>query len=273
MPADSILANCYYSNPDGCGYMVADGETVNIRKGFMTLDSFLDDMRAQGDLTGRGVVMHFRIATHGEVKPACCHPFPVSNDLRELSATEFASRVAVAHNGIIPGMDTSDDVSDTMCYVYSILAPLRGMHEDFMHDQNALDLIENTVKSKLCFLDNSGEIVTVGEFVEDGGVLYSNTSYLRTLYSWGSKRDFWESAPLPGYEDSDLTGSLCDAMDNGEIEYSDASAAPFNACWECDNAMDCLESGGWLCGSEAEAMETSDEFYYASLGYSEKLAV
>lgn len=42
--------------------------------------------------------------------------------------------------------------------------------------------IENEIQSKMCFLINDGEIYTIGKFIEDNGILYSNSSYEEYLY-------------------------------------------------------------------------------------------
>lgn len=242
MPSDVTIANCFYANSDGAGFMVATGKTVSIRKGYMTLDNFMDAVDEFGDLTDRSVVMHFRIATHGGVKPSCCHPFPVSSNVDDLRALSFETRVAVAHNGIIDCMRsyTDKDTSDTMAYIMNVIAPIRRLSEDFMNNDNAMDVFDATVGSKLCFIDNSGDIVTIGDFIEDGGVLYSNTSYLRNTY--GTYRS---------YE------AIWDEMDDDDSYYDNL---PYDACEYCINSVECAWSMPY-CKSEYEALITADELY------------
>ena len=35
MPTADTIRECFISNPDGAGFMYADGKSVHIRKGFM----------------------------------------------------------------------------------------------------------------------------------------------------------------------------------------------------------------------------------------------
>ena len=42
--------------------------------------------------------------------------------------------------------------------------------------------IENEIQSKMCFLTKDGEIYTIGKFIEDNGILYSNNSYEEYSY-------------------------------------------------------------------------------------------
>ena len=132
MPSMETLRNCFDNNHDGAGYMRANGETVTIKKGFMTWGEFEDAIAHEGDLTAYAVVMHFRIATHGKVQPSCCHPFPVTGEWGRLRSTECRDTLCAAHNGVIRGMETSDDVSDTMAYIANVLHPLRRIIPSFI---------------------------------------------------------------------------------------------------------------------------------------------
>lgn len=251
MPNEEIIENCFYGNPDGAGYMVADGKSVTIRKGFMTLSDFNQSMASEGDLTDYSVVMHFRIKTHGKVQPSCCHPFPVTSDHEKLSATYVTDRIGVAHNGIINIMasKTNVDTSDTMAYIANVVAPVRRLTEDFMHNDNALEVFESTVGSKLCFLDNSGDIVTIGDFINDGGVLYSNTSYTRSVTNWHSYSDIWRT----GYDNY-----LWDELDDDELMAETIDLLPFYACKSCPNMTACAYNAP-ECENAADARMMAKE--------------
>ena len=71
-------------------------------------------------------------------------------------------------------------------------------------------LVKNAIDSKMAFLTKEGKIYTVGDFVTDNGVLYSNRSYIksspryRDLGSWNCYADFeddWADFPGIGYDD------------------------------------------------------------------------
>lgn len=187
MPTTETIENMWYVNPDGAGFMYAKDGVVHIEKGFMSLDSFLARLERLGkeiDLTAHSLVMHFRITTHGGTKPENCHPFPVSDNLPVLRKLHNKAKLGVAHNGIIPITTRDKTISDTMEYIMSQLAPLHRFAPNFYKNPDAMLLVKNAIQSKMCFMDTSGNLYTVGDFVEDGGMLYSNTSYQSSYKSW-----------------------------------------------------------------------------------------
>jgi len=195
MPDEETLRRCFNYNSDGAGFMWANGKAVQIRKGFMKFEQLLEALDREIPEPMReetAIILHFRIATHGKVQPMCCHPFPLTDDADELRATMTKSRMGVAHNGVISGRHTNDQWSDTMDFIAHVMTPLMRMNPSFMHNSNALELLEGACDSKLAIMDNAGDIATVGKFYEEGGVLYSNTSYQRTVYGWSSYGSFWE---------------------------------------------------------------------------------
>ena len=227
MPDENTLFECFTSNPDGAGFMWADGKTVHIRKGFMEWEDFADALndeipeRHRKDTT---IVLHFRIATHGKVQPMCCHPFPISSSEKDLQKLQFESRFGIAHNGIISGRTTNDKRSDTMDFIMKVVAPLAKMNPSFMHNSHALDLLDGACGSKLAIIDNAGDLATVGEFIEDDGVLYSNTSYLTTYSRWSSYGSLFT-----GKEYEEKYGIVTDLTDS----------LPWAACQDCPNAEYC----------------------------------
>lgn len=189
MPDTETIRRMWYANKDGAGLMYAADGKVVIHKGFMKLADFeaaLADLAKRHDLTALPLVMHFRITTHGGTKPANCHPFPVTRSIKSLQALKAYSSMGVAHNGIIP-IRPRNGISDTMEYIATQLAPLYSALPDFTRNAHALELIENAIQSKMCFLTDKGEITTVGNFTRDNGVLYSNLSYA----SYASRYAFW----------------------------------------------------------------------------------
>ena len=242
MPSMDTLRICFDNNHDGAGYMYATGKTVEVRKGFMDWLSFQDAIEAEGDMTERAVVMHFRIATHGKVQPGCCHPFPVTDDMERLRETSCHDSLCVAHNGIISGMETSDTVSDTMAYVASVMTPLRRMAPSMLFSEDALSIIDATLGSKMALLDASGELVTVGSFHENEGVLYSNSTYTRSITSFRSYESAWN-----GYEDFYGVGQ------------QELWGYPYYACEECPGVYACAEDVP-RCVTERQANDYVDGY-------------
>ena len=193
-PAMKTIENMWYNNSDGAGLMYAAGGTVNIEKGFMTLKDFkkaLKRLEKNLDMTSTPIILHFRITTHGGTSPGNTHPFPVVEKLPLLQMVKFKTPLAVAHNGVIDIKPSKKDISDTMEYITSQLAPLYQLKKDFYKHEAGKKLIYNFIKSKMVFLDGTGRIETVGDFItDDDGILYSNASYkARTIYyNW----DLWD---------------------------------------------------------------------------------
>ena len=77
-----------------------------------------------------------------------------------------------------------------MEYIISQLAPLYQLKKNFYRQSAGKKLVYNFIKSKMVFLDSEGRIETVGDFITEDGILYSNNSYkTRTVYhNW----DLWD---------------------------------------------------------------------------------
>jgi len=192
MPDEDTITSMWYNNPDGAGIMYAYKGSVHIEKGFMSLDKFLaaiERINRNVDLANCGVVMHFRITTHGGTSPENTHPFPISASIPALKKLVMKTDVGVAHNGIIHNTPRSKDISDTMEYIASQLAPLKAALPRFWENKNAMLLVKNAIDSKMAFLDSAGGIHTIGDFVEHDGMLYSNRTY----------EDYWVSFKHTSY--------------------------------------------------------------------------
>lgn len=177
-PDTNTIAKMFAHNPHGAGYMYARDGKVTIHKGFMYLGELLAMLRREHFTEHDSVVYHFRISTQAGVKPAMTQPFPLAQSLRFMEALDLHCGVGVAHNGII--RLTSDPretrYSDTALFISRYLTRLIDTPDD-LHDRNTLDTIWSLARSKLAILDSDGNISTVGDFIKDGGLLYSNFSY------------------------------------------------------------------------------------------------
>ena len=107
IPREDILKTCFLNNPDGAGFAFNKGGKVHIVKGFMDYKGFMAAFKkydAEFGFKQRGVLIHFRIATHGGVNVGCCHPFSISSNDKQLKKSLLVSDYAVIHNGIIFGV-------------------------------------------------------------------------------------------------------------------------------------------------------------------------
>jgi hypothetical protein len=147
-------------------------QRVVIRKGFMTFSELLDDLNSK-DFTDTNLVLHLRIGTSGYTDGLNCHPYPIYDDNQLVCSTNLA----MAHNGVLndyhPGLNAK--INDTQNFIQKVL---KKLDPDFLQDDDKILLIKELIgTNKLCFLDSKNHITTIGDFIEDGGYIYSNTSY------------------------------------------------------------------------------------------------
>ncbi len=176
-PDTDTIKRMFENNADGAGYMTARKGRVEISKGFMKLEDLLCALRYEKFTDADPVVYHFRISTGGNGAPMT-HPFPLTNHIANCKLLDLACPVGCAHNGIISlTADPKDkEYSDTAHFISEYLYYLIRNKKD-LRNPAIMDAIKNITKSKWAFMDGTGYIATCGEFYEDDGILYSNTSY------------------------------------------------------------------------------------------------
>ena len=212
-PDEATLRRMFTNNPHGAGFMYARSGKVRIRKGFMNWGDFARAVKDAAFTPADPVVYHFRISTQAGVNPAMTHPFPLTSDIERCRELDLICPVGVAHNGIVRlTTDYRDKVySDTAHYIAEFMAYLIRNGND-LRNGAILDAIERTTDgSKWAIMDGSGYIATVGSFVNDDGLLFSNAGYRSSGYCdrggvtlhGGQRvlRSFYDDAPDYGDED------------------------------------------------------------------------
>lgn len=183
-PTKSEFKTMFRNNPDGAGFMFADGDKVVIKKGFMSFGGFWQAFKPYREMKEKAFAFHFRIATHGGVSRAMCQPFPYTDSVRELKRLDTRAPLGVAHNGMIPITDDARKISDTALFIKKYLTRIvRTPHNIKAVD---LDIIEACIDSKMILLQPDGNAYLIGKFIHDDGVYFSNTSYLCS-YSYKTK--------------------------------------------------------------------------------------
>ena len=177
-PSVNTLRTMFYRNPHGAGYMAAREGKVIIHKGFMDFDSFLRAVRSEHFTKDDSVVYHFRISTQAGINPEMTHPFPLSNQPRRMRDLDLTCRCGIAHNGIIrlTTDPTNTRYSDTAIFITDYLATMIRKPSD-LRNQALLEHIYTLARSKFAIMDASGYVATVGEFIDDHGLLFGNDSY------------------------------------------------------------------------------------------------
>lgn len=184
LPTKEILEQCFNHNSDGAGLMYAENGKVNIVKGFMDFKSFYEYLMKLDrvyDLKEKALVMHFRISTGGNIDGGNCHPYPISKRKKDLRSKCIKTELGMAHNGVISmysSYSVKEELNDTQRFIQNAVAPIYNVDKEFYKDYDIMSLLEDIAGSKLCFLDKNENIYYVGKFVEDNGIMYSNTSYI-----------------------------------------------------------------------------------------------
>ena len=228
LPSKKTLKDCFETNPDGAGLMyVNENKKIVIEKGFMTFEAFykkLTELNKKYNLKKKALVMHFRITTQGGTSPGNCHPFPITDDEKKLKATYLeCNDVAFAHNGIISLYSMRDDkgLSDTMLLSKELLYPLFNYNKKFYKQEHNQELIEEIIGTdKIAFLDNEEKIITIGEFKEDEGVLYSNLNHKKNYNYYYNDYDYYnyDNYSYNNYNNHELLEELILQEDDAYIE-------------------------------------------------------
>lgn len=179
-PNEFEIKNMWESNPHGAGYMFfnKDEKKVEIHKGFMNLKDFMRSVNEEEFTDDDVVVYHFRISTQAGVNPQMTHPFPLSDDLKDMEILDCLCDVGIAHNGIIRITSKKGaDYSDTALFITQYLPALIRDTADIT-DKAVKRCISELADSKLALLNNDGELTLIGNFQTDGsGLVYSNGTY------------------------------------------------------------------------------------------------
>lgn len=243
LPGKETLRECWDNNPHGAGLMWADGNRVNLQKGYMSWDEFeaaLDEVTKSIDAASTPMALHFRIATHGAIVPGCCHPFAVKDSFERMRQTEISAEVGFMHNGTLSGLETDDDTSDSMAFAKSVLVPLKAMCEDFLSDKRAVRIIESSTQgSRFLLMAKDGDVRTFGRWIEEDGVLYSNENF-RPRYTYTPS--LFGETPFDAW------------MAFGELDGDLSRYSMFEACKDCPMLLECAEYLP-ICTDDAQASE------------------
>lgn len=214
LPLETTLENCFENNPDGAGFMYRDNHAVHIRKGFMSLPELLSALYAEKITKKHEVIYHFRIATAGSVKPENCHPFPSSADITELRQVHIRADHGIAHNGILNYKeDIENDLSDTMSFIKDFLS-----HKDIIntfHEKCIQKALKPIISGSKFAVMTPYETHLSGDFIEDNGLFYSNTSYKKQVTTLSKCMDYPAGCKVCGYvsmpeeEDYYISGDIC----------------------------------------------------------------
>lgn len=165
-----LLKVCAMNNPDGCGFAYVDDNNDIIVNKFMSFEDFWDEYSKVQD--NKTMLIHFRIATHGNVELNNCHPFKLNN------------RMALIHNGIISGYGSrTKNISDTRDFIEKVIG---NISHKMWKNPSFRTLVGNAIgSSKFAILDtdNNYYIINENKGFWDDGVWFSNNSYKYKKYT------------------------------------------------------------------------------------------
>ena len=159
-----LLETCSENNPDGCGFAYLNDNGIIVMHKFMDFKSFWKEYKKVQE--NHTMLIHFRIATHGKVELANCHPFKLN------------SHMALIHNGIISGYGSrTENLSDTKDFIDKVIG---NISYKMWKNPSFRELVGKAIGgSKFAILDKDENYYIINE--DSGnwndGVWFSNKSY------------------------------------------------------------------------------------------------
>ena len=161
LPDKATRKRMWDKNRDGAGYMTIKNGSLEVRKGFMTFESFEEFVENLDPSQPR--VLHHRIGTNGANTPENTHPWVIQHEVS-----------AICHNGIIGWLANDRTVSDSKKLSDLMVGYAMGSPEHRMILKHAIG-----AGNKVVYMNNKASVYIINEEagVWDNGVWYSNHGY------------------------------------------------------------------------------------------------
>ena len=213
MPSEETIRTMFENNPHGSGFALqgdVDGNgkfVVKYKKGFMKVEDLLNELKKYDNLKDLSVAMHFRIKTSGETDQFTCHPFPLSANYGELRKLEGNGPV-LFHNGVFSGLGGIIDPksSDTQDFVAGVATRylMKARMPKKIHNAVMGEII-GTCRVLVLYPNKHFPSLRWGEWVEDNGIFYSNSSYKKKEVVYSSGYSSAYSRHYSRYDDDDYS--------------------------------------------------------------------
>jgi predicted glutamine amidotransferase len=255
------LETCFDNNPDGAGILYEKDGKLHIEKGFMTFDSFKRHYEKLNFSDKDIFVLHFRIATQGNIDQYTCHPFPISHKVKHLKATTFHTNFAMVHNGCISMKDENDDLSDSQLFVRDVLSQLNPA--DIYNDGPVKNLISmSTSGSKLLLWHTEYGIMTTGLWQKDKEIYYSNDTHKTKVITYHSDYNWYGRKTTRTWNS---LKSITNNIFNRKIEKADYRNLPeYNIFDDTDDTDDLSNDDNYIecamCGEYVSSEDTHKLF-------------
>lgn len=231
-PDKNTLRNCESSNRDGIGicYIKPHETMVTINKDFNDhedLHEWLNHNIEKEDLA----IIHFRYKTAGLKIKGNRHPFPITSNMMLLKSINLKTRYAMAHNGTFTKYSGHKKYSDTQKFTVDMLAD-PAIKNNLTNKKIQKLLTDYIGFNKIAILTHRHELITLGEFEEHEGLLYSNDGY-KDSWNWSYGYDLLEFKSYSSIKNRVYSG-ICDGCNHQrtikEVIIDDEA---FNLCKKC----------------------------------------
>lgn len=174
-PTEEQIKDMFTANPDGAGYAYnGRNGKVYYKKGFMTVDELLDELKPLDRWKDTNLAVHFRIGTAGKNDAQTCHPFEISTNYGTLRRTAGEGPV-LFHNGILDvGGKLNVNSSDTQDFVAAFAPMLKKYSKSKVRDAILTGYIN---PSKVLLMYAKNKFKMYGDWQKDGDLYVSNTIY------------------------------------------------------------------------------------------------
>lgn len=241
------IKQAWMRNPDGAGFSFQNEaeRDVELHKGYMTLDKFLDDViPVIGDYN---TVLHFRISTSKQVNEVQCHPYARNNVLALDAKTKDE---VICMNGVVKCDYTYNRLyNDTMSYIID--------HRDTFHlaNQHIIDMIGKVTGSKW-FVMRPDQVLHSPGFIKHEGRLYSNKYHLSSSYkkrassceltydAWGQLSN--DTCSVYDYSTLGESNDYYSIYDRLEVASDDTCSIYDYGSNDCDNEEETIDSFAFI---------------------------
>ncbi len=204
------------TNDDGIGYAYKKhkNNTIYISKGFKDIEKVIKSIKSKRLGLKDELIVHLRIGNRGAVNTDMCHPFVLAEDDEDiLSNKKFVEYPIMAHNGTFTDYNNCAVYSDTYQFI-----------QEFMYHPAVIDMLiddpdffkkvfkEKLKTNRLAFLFpyDGVDLITLGEYKEQNGYLFSNDSFkdktIRNVGGWEEDDDWWNKRWAAGARAEDCRG-------------------------------------------------------------------
>lgn len=202
--ADTILSDAWIkdffsTNSDGIGVMYSERDELGVPQ--LVIKKFIARTAKEAikfytdNIKGREALVHWRMATHGDIDHDNCHPY-------EVVPVESGHGIYMMHNGILSEGNYMDkSKSDTWHYIQNYIKPLldpaMGGNPELAFKKAFEYILGEAIGSgnRFAMMDNEGRTVICNEST---GV-YWNGMWMSNTYAWSApsrltRTGSWSSA-------------------------------------------------------------------------------